>query len=164
MSFDPFNPFTQPPRRPQNGAQMGARNAGQKPGNNKGTKAEAKAKRSKVLRFMFNPEFGSSFEGFKEAHGLFLRLVANVFLQAGLIDATYPGLSDPQQLKLKTLLETAYRDLQYTREGMPRVLLFYAFVGSMAAVVISLLIFLAHIAQGGTAPAPTAAHPPAAKP
>lgn len=150
MSFDPFNPFTQNQRRPPNRG-TGAASRPQQP-NPKDAKAQKKAQRSKVMRYMFNPELGSSLEGIKETHGMFMRLVANIFLQTGLIDATYPGLRDPKQLKLLTLIETAYRGLEYTREGMPRVLLFGAFVGSLAAVVLAVLIFIVSIMSSSPTP------------
>ncbi len=151
MSFDPFNPFTQPPRRPQNSRPGTAQGRPQQP-SPKDLKAQKKEQRSKVMRYMFNPELGSSLEGIKETHGHFMRLIANIFLQTGLIDAAYPGLRDPKQLKLLTLIETAYRGLEYTREGMPRVLLFAAFVGSLAAVVLAVLIFAVSIMSSSPTP------------
>lgn len=134
MSFQPFNPFSQPQKQKPQGPVAGTKVGG--------TKEEARAKRNKVLRFMFNPELGQGFDSMRETHLVFLGLVANIFLQTGLIDATYPGLRDPKQLKLATLIRTAHEGLQYTRDGMPRVMLFYSFVGSMVAVVLSILVFI----------------------
>lgn len=140
MSFQPFNPFSQPQKQKPQGPVAGTKKAAS-------PKEEARAKRNQVLRFMFNPELGQGFQSMRETHQVFLGLVANVFLQTGLIDATYPGLRDPAQLKLATLLKAAHASLEYTREGMPRVMLYYAFVGSMVAVVLSIFIFIITIAS-----------------
>jgi hypothetical protein len=101
-----------------------------------------KATRNKVLRYMFNPELGEDFKNFSQNHTQFLKLVANIFLQTGLIDASYLGFTDPSQLGLKSLLETAYRNLRFTRDGMPQVLLYFAFVGSLVVVALSIVFFI----------------------
>jgi hypothetical protein len=155
MSFSPFNPFTQPPpRRPQQRPTAGVKQ--------KNPKDAGKEKHGQVLRFLFNPELGQGFESLHQTHGMFLRLIANVFLQTGLIDATYEGLRDPQKLKLVTLIETAYHGLEYTRLGMPRVLLFASFVGSLFAVALSILIFALSLFSTTPAPSAPAAGQPAA--
>ena len=119
-------------------------------------KLAAKMQRKQVMRFLFNPEVGQSFEGLKETHGLFLRLVANVFLQTGLVDAAYPGFRDASALTLPSLLRYAYAQLEFTREGLPRVLLFGAFVGSLVAVVLAMIVFVFSVLHA----APTAAPGP----
>ena len=148
MSFSPFNPFTTPPQR---GPQRNAAGVKQPP---KTEKEIARDKRKQALRFMFNPELGQSFDSMKYSHSLFMSLIANVFLQTGLIDATYPGLREPSQLKLTTLLQTAYHGLEFTREGMPRVLLFGSFVASLAAVVFAIFIFALSVISAPAEKAP----------
>lgn len=129
-----FDPFNQQQNRPRAGTPTG------KPADDK------KKKRNQVLRFMFHPELGNSFHEVTEGHVHFVRLIGNLFLQTGLVDATYPGFSDPAQMKLVTLIRTAYNNLEFTREGLPRVLLFAAFVGSMAAVIVAVLLFFLTVA------------------
>jgi hypothetical protein len=132
-NFDPFN--QKPP-----GPRFDAGRVGDK---------QKKGESRKVLRYMFNPEIGESLKQVGETHSLFLKLVANVFLQTGLIDAAYPGLADPRQLKFHSLVMYAWGNLQFTREGAPQVLLFSAFMGTFVAVALAVLFVIAHLAMGG---------------
>lgn len=131
-----FNPFNQKPPGPQMTA-----------GDPVGPEEKGK-RRGKVLRYMFNPEFGQSFRQIGETHGIFLELLANIFLQTRLIDASYPGLADKRQLKLLTMVTTAWKRLEFTQAGAPQVLLFFAFVGSFAAVVLALLAIIVKVSLG----------------
>lgn len=75
MSFTPFNPFQPPPPR-QNYRQP------EPLVDKKGRPIDPRKQRLReVMRFLFNPELGSGLEGLKETHGMFLRLVSNIFLQ-----------------------------------------------------------------------------------
>jgi hypothetical protein len=58
-------------------------------------------------------------------------------------------IADPRKLSLIGLLSYAASNLQFTREGMPRVLMFGAFIASLIAVVLSMLLFTVHL-LGGT--------------
>lgn len=132
-NFDPFNQ-QQRAGRPVAGTPIGDE------------QGKPKKKRNEVLNFMFNPEIGESFKGVSEGHEHFVRLIANLFLQTGLIDASYPGFADPRQMKIITIMYMAYRNLEFTRDGLPRVLLFAAFVGSLFAVAISIILFFLTVA------------------
>jgi hypothetical protein len=136
MSFRPFNPFVPPPQnRPQ-----------QQQVDNKGRPIDPrKEQRRKVMRFLFHPELGSGFEGLKDTHMLFVRLVSNIFLQTGVIDAAYPGIADPTKLSFLSLMKYAANSLEFTREGMPRVLMFGAFIASILAVLMAMALFAAHL-------------------
>lgn len=127
-----FDPFNQKPNRPQPPI------AGSKIPQ---TPQDKKMQRKQVMRFLFNPELGSSFEGMAQTHSMFLRLMANIFLQTGLIDASFRGFTDPTAMGLASLMREAYKNLEFTKEGLPKVLLFGAFVGSLAAVVLSAILF-----------------------
>jgi hypothetical protein len=131
-----FDPFNQQKPRPRTGRPVAGRPVDDP------DKAAAKDKRRKVLRYMFNPEIGQDFRNFNESHTYFVRFIANLFLQTGLVDASYPGFADREQMKLITLIEAAYRNLEFTREGMPRVLLFAAFVGSFVSVALAIVLFV----------------------
>jgi hypothetical protein len=104
-----------------------------------------KEERRKVLRFLFNPELGSGFHSMRESHTMFLRLVCNIFLQTGIIDAAYPGISDPRRLTFMSLMTYAASNLEFTREGMPRVLMFGAFIASLGAMGLAILVFVIHL-------------------
>jgi hypothetical protein len=136
MSYRPFNPFVPPPQNRPVRPQV----------DDKGRPIDPrKEQRSKVMRFLFHPELGSGFEGLKETHVLFLRLVCNIFLQTGVIDAAYPGIADPKRLSFIGLMQYAANSLQFTREGMPRVLMFGAFIASILAVLLSMILFIVHL-------------------
>jgi hypothetical protein len=140
MSFRPFNPFVPPPPdRPRNS----------RVDSNGRPIDPQKEQRPSVMRFLLHPELGSGLSELRDTHGLFLRLVCNIFLQTGVIDAAYPGIADPRKLSLIGLLSYAASNLQFTREGMPRVLMFGAFIASLIAVVLSMLLFTVHL-LGGT--------------
>ncbi len=132
-NFDPFN---------QQGPFKGQRPIAGTPTEQQG---KQKSQTSKILRYMFNPEFGEDIKNMRGSHGHFLKLICNIFLQTGLIDAAYPGLADPSQMGLKSLMEYAYRNLRFTREGLPQVLLFFAFAGSLVVVGLSVLFFIISI-------------------
>jgi hypothetical protein len=141
MSFKPFNPFVPPPQQKREEPLVVDK---------KGRPVDPiKAQRRKIARFLINPELGSGFQDMKQTHGLFLRLVCNVFLQIGLIDAAYPGISDEKKLNLRTMLIYAYNNLEYTREGMPRVLMFYSFIFSIAAMALAIMVFAIQLTGAG---------------
>lgn len=150
-NFDPFNQQPQNLHRPLAGTRIPS------PGDDK------REQRKQVMRFLFHPELGQGFQSLTGTHKMFVKLVANLFLQTGLVDATYPGFRDPQQLGIISLIITAYRGLEFNEAGMPRVLLFVAFVGSLFTVVFSLAIFLFSFAShsAGSGGPPPAATPPA---
>ncbi len=129
-----FDPFNQQPGNPFKGQRP---IAGIPTGNQKG-----KTQTGKILRYMFNPELGEDIRNMRGQHGHFLKLITNLFLQTGLIDATYIGLADPSRMGLISLIEEAYKNLRFTREGLPQVLLFATFVGSLAVVALSIVFFI----------------------
>ena len=136
-----FDPFNQQPKGPFKGPL-----AGVPTGNKKDT-----TQTNKILRFMFNPEIGEDLKSMRGQHSHFLKLIANLFLQTGLIDASYIGFIDPSQMGLVSIIQEAHKNLRYTREGLPQVLLFFAFVGSLAVVALSVVFFV--LAMGAN-PAP----------
>lgn len=137
-----FDPFNQRPTGPFKGPIAGTPMAG------KGDKSQ----RNKVLRFMFNPEIGDDLRNMRGQHEHFLKLIANIFLQTGLIDAAYPGFTDPSQLTLRSLILEAYHNLRFTREGLPQVLLFGAFIGSLVVVGLSVVFFVLMVGASSQAP------------
>jgi hypothetical protein len=158
MSYKPFNPFVPPPQpqKPKRGPEFFDKQG--KPIDPK------KAERRKITRFLLNPEIGAGIQDMKATHGLFLRLVCNIFLQVGLIDAAYPGIADERKLGLRSLITYAFRNLEYTREGMPRVLMFYSFLASIAAMGFAFVIFMLHVmGSSGGHPAAHVAAPPVVK-
>lgn len=142
QNFDPFN------------QQPGGPFKGQRPiaGIPNEPNGKQRSQTSKILRFMFNPELGEDIKNMRGSHDQFLKLISNLFLQTGLIDASYPGFADPNQMGLKSLMETAYRNLRFTREGLPQVLLFFAFAGSLVVVALSIVFFILSI---GSNPRPS---------
>ncbi|MBI3418649.1 MAG: hypothetical protein HY053_00740 [Proteobacteria bacterium] len=142
MSFTPFNPFQPPPPQRPNFIQQPQPPLVDKKGRPIDPRTQ---KRREIMRFLLNPELGSGLEGLHETHGMFLRLICNIFLQTGVIDAAYPGIADPKQLTLLSLLHYAASHLEFTQEGMPRVLMFGAFVASLLAMVLTVIFFIVHV-------------------
>ncbi len=138
-----FDPFNQQPGGPFKGPRP---IAGIPTGNQK-----EKSQTGKILRFMFNPEFGEDIKNMGGQHSHFLKLITNLFLQTGLIDATYIGLVDPNRMGLVSLIKEAHKNLRYTRDGLPQLLLFYSFVGSLVVVGLSVIFFIVML---GTNPSP----------
>jgi len=136
-----FDPFNQQPKGPFKGQLSGTPTGKKKPSTETG----------KILRFMFNPELGEDLKSMRGQHSHFLKLISNLFLQTGLIDASYIGFIDPNQMGLISLIQEAHKNLRYTREGLPQLLLFWAFVGSLIVVGLSVVFFILAI---GSNPAP----------
>lgn len=136
-----FDPFNQQPKGPFKGPLAGRPTGKQKESTQTG----------KILRFMFNPELGEDLKSMRGQHSHFLKLIANLFLQTGLIDASYIGFIDPNQMGLVSLIQEAHKNLRYTREGLPQLLLFWAFVGSLIVVGLSVVFFILAV---GSSPAP----------
>jgi len=145
MPQKPFDPFQNWLKNP--GSRQGQPIAGtpreDKPGSTPSSTVDPrKARRRQVLRFLFHPELGTSFNSMAVSHGMFVRLVTTLFIQAELLPPGYGSGLELQQLKLLPLLAEAYRNLEFSRKGLPKVLFFAAFIGSIGVAVLSVVLFL----------------------
>ncbi|MDR3423856.1 MAG: DotA/TraY family protein [Alphaproteobacteria bacterium] len=121
-------------------------------------KASDQPQKRSILGFLFNPHLGDSVRPMRENAQTFLQLLAMVFAIYHLIPKNYPGLHDDKaRLSLFGILGTAWRRLEFTHEGAPRVILFFAIIGLMlfsvflvATTLLSLAIGHAHAQTTGT--------------
>lgn len=125
--------------------------------NSASTGAAKPAKRS-IFGLLFNPQLGNSIRPLGESNKIFIHLLASVFALYGLLPRNYPGLRDQNaRMSLTHVMGTAWGNVNFTREGAPKAILFFAILGIMAfgllaalSALLSIFIGQAH-AQGGAA-------------
>jgi len=104
-----------------------------------------------VLRYMYAPRIGKNVSEIGRTLGVFPRLLANIFAMQGMFPRNHPALRDESlRLPVSEVFGTAFRSLDWTRAGVPRVLFFVAVV---ASVIFSVLAFLFVAAGFFAAPA-----------
>ena len=110
------------------------------------TEGEKKVAKRSVLGLLFKPQLGPTIRPLRESTRIFVHLVASVFAIYKLIPKDYPGLRDPEtRISLFQVIHTAWKNVHFTREGAPQVILFFAVVGVMgfgAIIAISALLSL----------------------
>ncbi|MDE1901949.1 MAG: DotA/TraY family protein [Alphaproteobacteria bacterium] len=102
-----------------------------------------KPKKQSVFGLLFNPHLGDSIRPAGEALGMFVTMVAMIFAMNGLFPKDHPGLKGGGRLRLEEVLRTAWGDLSFTRDGMPKVLLFFAVSGGIVLSILSIITALA---------------------
>jgi len=126
-------------------------------------------KKRSTFGLLFNPEFGRDIKPIGESMGMFVRLIAMIFASNKLFPKDHPALMGVQgaRLTMGEVITTAWRGLTFTREGLPKVILFFAVVGMLVftalfvlALFASLFVGKAHAAgmfeaPGGSDPAST---------
>jgi hypothetical protein len=97
-----------------------------------------------VLDVAFNPHFGRSLEPLQETNQVFVYLLASIFIAQKMFPANHPAYfgKNGQRLTLGILLSTVWRDLKFTKESMPQVLLFSALVSGIVFSTLAVLLFL----------------------
>jgi conjugal transfer/type IV secretion protein DotA/TraY len=109
-----------------------------------------KANKRSVLGLLFNPQLGPALTPMRDTTRVFLHLVAMVFSMYGMFPKNHPALKDENaQLSLFLILSTAWRSLEFSREGLSKVLIFFAVTGMMAfsglmAIFALLSLFIGH--------------------
>ena len=75
-----------------------------------------------------------TFAPMSEAIKTFVNLIALIFASNGLFPKDHPALANVpgSSLTVKEIICTAYGQLHFTREGLPKVILFFAVVGCLA--------------------------------
>ena len=68
-----------------------------------------------------------------ETTSIFVQIIAMVFAMNGLFPKNHPGMTgdpdNPVRLRLSDIIRTAWSGLSFTKEGLPKTLLFFAVVG-----------------------------------
>ena len=113
--------------------------------------SQPKAGRRSAFSLIFKPDFGSSIRPIGEAGAVFVRLIAMIFLMNGLVPKNHPDLKSNAEnnLSLSKILSIAWVGLSFTKEGLPKVLLFFAVIGAILLIALSaitaiLLGFMGH--------------------
>lgn len=114
------------------------------------------AKKSSLgIGALFNPQFGQMLKPLGETTSMFVKMLALVFAMNGLFPKNHPALLDipGAKLTLAEIINTAWRDLTFTREGAPKVILFFAVVGTLAlsALVVATVLILMFMGQAHAA-------------
>ena len=113
-----------------------------------------KAAKRSIFGLLFNPQLGPAFSPMRESTRIFLHLLAGVFSIYKLLPKDYPGLNDPEaHLTLSDIIASAWQNVRFTREGLPRAIIFFAVVGVMAvsaivaiSAILSMFVGRAHAA------------------
>ncbi len=94
---------------------------------------EPKPTKRSVLGFLFKPQLGPALTPMRDTTRIFVHLVAGVFSLYGLFPKTHPALRDETlRLPLQEVIGTAWNSLEFTRDGLSKVIVFFAVVGMMA--------------------------------
>ncbi len=114
-----------------------------------------KAAKRSIFGLLFNPQLGPAFSPLRESTRIFLHLLAGVFSIYKLLPKDYPGLNDSEaHLTLSDIIASAWQNVRFTREGLPRAIIFFAVVGVMAvsaivaiSAILSMFVGHAHAAS-----------------
>lgn len=126
---------------------MSAQNWQRDPGTNK-TVAPSKLRVGvgTALRYMYKPRLGQSFNEIGRNNSMFTRMMAGVFASQGLFPRNHPALRDEtQHLSLTAVLGTAYNNLNWTKDGLPQILFFFAVIGTIVFSTIGFFVALASL-------------------
>ena len=118
-------------------------------GKNKSAKTDEPKRRS-IFGTLFNPEIGVSLRPLSENATAFTHLLALIFASNGLFPKNHPALLGVEgaRLSLSGIFETAWRDLSFTKEGLPKVILFFAVTGTLIFSILAVITFLLFMALG----------------
>ena len=117
----------------------------------KSNNGSAPKERRSVLGTMFNPRVGESIRPIGESFTIFVNLIALVFAMNGLFPKNHPALTnepDAPRLHLMDVIRTAWDGLSFTKQGLPKVLLFVAVIGCMVCGVLSVVTILSLVLMG----------------
>jgi conjugal transfer/type IV secretion protein DotA/TraY len=125
----------------------------------KNKKPENKGGRT-ILGLIFNPEIGMATRPLAETAKVFVYLLAMVFATHRLFPRNHPALvggPNAPRLTLLLVISTAWKNLTFTKESMPQVILFFAVTTIMVVAtltlfmaVLSIFVGKAHAAGVGT--------------
>lgn len=104
-------------------------------------------KKQSLAGFLFNPRLGDDIRPIGENISMFVRFIALAFAANGLFPRNHPALlgETGHRLTMGMVISTAYRNVSFTREGLPKAILFFAIVGCLAfsaLAVITLFLLL----------------------
>lgn len=103
-----------------------------------------------ILGTLFNPDIGQSMRPLGEAGDMFITILAMIFVMNGLLPNDHPAASGKPgtKISLTALFRDAHNRLSYDRDGMPKVILFYAVVGCLIFSGLTVLTFVLSLFVG----------------
>lgn len=101
----------------------------------------------KALRFAFNPEVGDQLRPMQESTEIFVNLLAMIFIAMKMFPADHPAYRGIHgaRLTLPLLIGTVWRDLKFTRQNVPQILIFFAFIASCIFAGVAVFVLLMSI-------------------
>lgn len=123
---------------------MGAQNWQRDPSKDaRSPAATAKSTVGTALKFMYKPRFGRSIGEIGRTSGIFTRMIAGVFMTQGLFPRQHPAFKDESiHLSFADVILTSFRNLNWTKDGMPQVAFFFAVIGTIIFSVIGFILAL----------------------
>ena len=124
---------------------MSAQNWQRDPGgkNAKSPDTQRKIGVGSALRFMYVPRIGRSFGEIGRSNGIFVRMIAGVFMSQGLFPRQHPAFKDASvHLGLGEVIGIAFHNLNWTKEGLPQILFFLAILGTIVFSAIGFFLAL----------------------
>jgi len=111
-----------------------------------------KVKGSSIMSVLFMPQFRLSMSGFSHVYPVFIRMLATMLLQAGLIPDTHPslayGAADVPKVGFNKLMGEAWFKLRTRRSSMAQYGLFGVVMMTVAAMITTIGTFFARIFLG----------------
>jgi len=109
-----------------------------------------KTKKRSTLGFLFNPRFGDDIKPLGESIKMFVRLIAMIFASNGLFPKNHPALLGDLNVRLTMaeVIATAYQNVSFTREGMPKALIFCAVTGTLVFSAIFITVAILSLFMG----------------
>ncbi len=118
-------------------------------------KNESEKPKQSMAGFLLKPDIGGSIRPIGESVSMFVRLIAMIFASSGLFPKNHPALTgalpmnDPSaRLTLMQVVSTGWNSFSFTKEDLPKALMFFAFVGTMGIGVVILFMFLMSLMSG----------------
>lgn len=120
-----------------------------------GREKNKEKKQSSILGLMFNPRFGDDIKPIGAVITMFVRLVAYIFAINGMFPKNHPALignpspdNPSTHLTLAQVIRTAYGALAFTREELPKIMLFAAVVGTLLFSALFIILALLSLLIG----------------
>ena len=110
----------------------------------------AEVRPGKVIRFALIPQFKGTLTPMKEVFGLFVTTIGLLFVQAKLIEKDHPAITGAQRGPgaIVSMVADAATRLEFRRENLRQITIFYAIVGMLVFGVLGLITFILHFATG----------------
>ena len=96
---------------------------------------------SRALRFAFVPEFGANLRPARESFQIFVELIATIFTAFKILPPNYAAELDSQgrRLTLPAVVIGGWRNLRFSKETIPQVLIFFALLSSLLFAALALV-------------------------